>query len=95
MVSGHSVGREGPSAHLGAASSNIPAQAMGLPNNSLRTLIACGTAGGIAAAFNTPLAGVIFAMEVIVAEYTVAGFIPVILAAVSASAAGSRPRPRS
>ncbi len=56
-----------------------------MPNNSLRILIACGTAGSIAAAFNTPLAGVIFAMEVIIAEYTVVGFIPVILAAVSAA----------
>lgn len=86
LASGQSGGREGPGVHLGGAINSLLGQRLGLPNNSLRVLIACGTAGGIAAAFNTPLAGVIFAMEVIVAEYTVVGFIPVILAAVSASA---------
>lgn len=86
MIAGHSVGREGPSAHLGAASSNLPAQALGLPHNSLRVLTACGAAAGIAASFNTPLAGAVFAMEVLMLEYTVAGFAPVILATVSATA---------
>jgi CIC family chloride channel protein len=86
MISGHSVGREGPSAHLGAASSNLPAQALGLPNNSLRVLAACGAAAGIAASFNTPLAGAAFALEVLLMEYTVAGFAPIILATVSATA---------
>jgi CIC family chloride channel protein len=85
IVAGHSVGREGPSAHLGAASSNLPAQALKLPNNSLRVLAACGAAAGIAASFNTPLAGAVFAMEVLVMEYTVVGFAPVILATVSAT----------
>jgi len=86
MIAGHSVGREGPSAHLGAASSNLPAQALRFPNNSLRVLAACGAAAGIAASFNTPLAGAAFAMEVLLLEYTVAGFAPVILATVSATA---------
>ena len=86
LATGQSGGREGPGVHLGGAVNSILGQKLGLPNNSLRVLIACGTAGGIAAAFNTPLAGVIFAMEVIIAEYTVVGFIPVMLAAVSASA---------
>jgi CIC family chloride channel protein len=85
IVAGHSVGREGPSAHLGAASSNLTAQALKLPNNSLRVLAACGAAAGIAASFNTPLAGAVFAMEVLVMEYTVVGFAPVILATVSAT----------
>jgi len=86
LASGQSGGREGPGVHLGASISSSFAGWLGLPNNSRRILIACGTAGSIAAAFNTPLAGVVFAMEVIVVEYTVIGFTPVILAAVSATA---------
>ena len=85
MIAGHSVGREGPSAHLGAASSNLPAQALGLPHNSLRVLAACGAAAGIAASFNTPLAGALFATEVLLMEYTVASLTPIIMATVSAT----------
>jgi len=85
LISGHSVGREGPGVHLGVTASNLPAQAMGLPNNTLRVLAACGTAAAIAASFNTPLAGVAFALEVLMFDYTVAAFAPVVLAAVSAT----------
>ncbi len=86
LATGQSGGREGPGVHLGGAINSLLGQWLSLPNNSLRILIGCGTAGGIAAAFQTPLAGVLFAMEVIIAEYSVVGFIPVMLAAVSASA---------
>ena len=85
IIGGHSVGREGPHIFLGAAAGSLLGQQFSLPNNVIRTLVACGTAAGIAASFNTPLAGVVFALEVVMMEYTVASFIPVILAAVSAT----------
>ncbi|WP_372982684.1 chloride channel protein, partial [Marinobacter sediminum] len=85
VVTGQSAGREGPAVHLGAAFSSLMGQWMRLPNNSIRTLVACGCAAAISASFNTPISGVIFAMEVVMMEYTIAGFTPIILAAVSAA----------
>ncbi len=85
LVSGHSVGREGAHIFLGASTGSLLGQKLELPNNAIRTLVGCGTAAGIAASFNTPLAGVIFSLEVILLDYQLASFIPVILAAVSAT----------
>ena len=86
IIGGHSVGREGPHVHLGASVSSLFGQVIKAPNNSIRTLMACGSAAGIAASFNTPLAGVIFALEVVMMEYTLSSFIPIILASVVATA---------
>ena len=85
LASGQSAGREGPAIHLGAAAASLLGQKLSLPNNSIRNLVGCGSAAAIAASFDTPIAGVIFAMEVVMLEYTVVSFIPVIIAAVSAT----------
>ncbi len=85
LTSGHSVGREGPVVHLGAAVGSLLGQGLKLPNNSLRNLIACGVSAAIAASFNTPLAAVIFTMEVVMIEYSVANFTPVIISTVTAT----------
>ena len=82
---GLSGGREGPAIHLGAAASSLLGEAFRLPDNCVRTLVACGTAAAIGASFNTPMAGVIFAMEVVMMEYAIVSFIPVIIATVTAT----------
>ena len=85
LATGLSGGREGPAIHLGATASSLLGQRLGVPADSLRILVACGAAAAIAGSFNTPMAGVVFAMEVVLMGYAVASFIPVGLAAVTAT----------
>ncbi|HUN00259.1 MAG: hypothetical protein B7X12_04750 [Halothiobacillus sp. 20-53-49] len=81
LLVGLSSGREGPGIHLGAAGGSWLGRTLDLPHNSVRTLVGCGAAAAIAASFNTPLAAVIFSLELIVRQYTLATFIPIMLAA--------------
>ena len=82
IVAGHSVDREGPAVHIGAASANLLGQKMHISAEEDYTLAACGAAAAIAAVFNTPLAGVIFVVEVLRVKYDVSRFLPIIVASV-------------
>lgn len=86
--SGGSVGREGPIAQIGAALGSTLGQLLKLPNSRLRTLVASGAAGGIAATFNAPLAGAFFALEVILSDWKAEAFAPVVVSSVIASVVG-------
>ncbi|MAR01174.1 MAG: chloride channel protein [Oceanospirillaceae bacterium] len=85
LVSGHSVGREGPAVHLGAGTASLVGQYSGVAHHRLRILAAAGVASAISASFDTPMAGVIFAMEVVLLEYSIRSFVPIILASVAGS----------
>jgi len=86
LGSGHSMGQEGPAVHIGSGIANQLGQVANRVPSQLRLLIGCGTAAAISSAFDTPLAGVLFAMEVILMEYSLLGFTPVIAASVTSAA---------
>jgi CIC family chloride channel protein len=83
--SGGSVGREGPIVQISSALGSTLGQLFRLSEDKKRILIACGAAGGIAATFNAPLAGIFFALEVILREYGTRYFSSVVLSAVTAT----------
>lgn len=82
LMGGLSIGKEGPAVHVGATFGSRIAMRLGLSQSHVEVLVACGIAGAISAAFQTPLAGVLFALEVIFLEYQIAIILPVILSAV-------------
>lgn len=86
--SGGSVGREGPIVQISAAIASTLGQMAHLSEDNLRLLVAAGAAGGISATFNAPIAGVFFALEVILRHFNVRNFSVVVLSSVVASAIG-------
>ncbi len=82
LGSGASAGREGPVVHLGAAISTSFSRLFRLPDLSGRTLLACGVASAVSASFNAPIAGVLFAHEVILGHYGMRAFVPIVISSV-------------
>lgn len=85
---GGSVGREGPIVQIGSALGSSLGSWLRAGEAHTRLLVACGAAGGIAATFNAPLAGVFFAMELILGDFAVRSFGMVVLSSVTASVIG-------
>ncbi len=83
---GGSVGREGPIVQIGSAVGSTLGQLFKVSGSRMRTMVGCGAAAGIAATFNAPIAGSIFAIEIILGEFEIASFSPIVISAVSATA---------
>jgi CIC family chloride channel protein len=86
--SGGSVGREGPIVQIGSALGSALGQLLRVPESRLRLLVACGAAGGISATFNAPIAGVVFALELILRDFEAEPFGVVVLSSVAANIIG-------
>jgi chloride channel protein, CIC family len=86
--SGGSVGREGPIIQIGSAFGSTVGQWLRIPAWQRTTLIAAGAGAGIAATFNTPIGGVLFAAELLLHEVSVWTLVPVVIATASASYVG-------
>ncbi len=82
---GGSVGREGPIVQIGSALGSSIGQLMNLGERRLRTLVGCGAAAGIAATFNAPIAGALFAAEVILGDFAPTQLTPIVISSVSAT----------
>ncbi|MHC4081974.1 MAG: chloride channel protein [Planctomycetota bacterium] len=79
---GGSVGREGPIVQIGSALGSTIGQWLRIDRERLRTLVGCGAAAGIAATFNAPVAGALFAVEIILGDFGVAQFSPIVISSV-------------
>jgi len=82
---GGSVGREGPIVQIGSSLGSTVGQFFRIPSKKLKTLVGCGAAAGIAAAFNAPIAGALFAVEIILMDFAVAQFSPIVISSVMAT----------
>lgn len=80
---GASVGREGPVVLLGAGLASAVGKRLGYSRGNMLTLLGCGVASAVAASFNAPLAGALFALEVVVGHYRLKAFAPVVMASVT------------
>ena len=88
IAGGGSVGREGPIVQIGAALGSSLGGVARVAEDRRTLLVACGAAGGIAATFNAPLAGVVFAMEIVLRDFAARSFGMVVVSAVTASVVG-------
>jgi CIC family chloride channel protein len=85
LGAGASAGREGPAVHLGATIASIINRKLGFNAKQRRALLGCGAAAAVSASFNAPIAGVLFALEVVLGNYALSVFGPIAAASVAAA----------
>ena len=85
LSTGGSTGREGPVVHMGALISSWISERLGADGITGRDLLGCAVAAAVSASFNAPIAGTIFALEVVLRHFAVHAFAPIVIA----SAAGT------
>ncbi len=82
--SGGSAGREGPIVQIGAGIGSAFGQLLRLNVYQTRVLLACGVSGAVSATFDTPVGGVLFAIELIIREFKTKSFVPIVISSVLA-----------
>jgi chloride channel protein, CIC family len=85
IATGGSVGVEGPSILIGAGIASLIGKQLKFSDDRVRLLVGAGAATGLAATFNVPIAGAIFALEIIMADFSIRAFSPVVIASVFAT----------
>src|SRR6266704_1890216 len=80
VATGGSLGREGPLVRMGAAIGSLFGRRFQLGGNRINILVGCGAAAGIAAAYNAPIGGALFALEVILGNFALESFGPIVVA---------------
>lgn len=85
LGTGASAGREGPAVHIGSVLSGVIAQRLKFTPAQIRALLGCGAAAAVASSFNAPLAGLLFAHEVVLGRYRISDIGPIAVASVSGS----------
>ncbi|MBL4699089.1 MAG: chloride channel protein, partial [Phycisphaerales bacterium] len=83
---GGSAGAEGPIVQIGAVTGSVIARKIGVPRRHIGTLVGCGAAAGISSIFNAPIAGVFFALEILLRDFSLRTFTPIVIASVFATA---------
>lgn len=84
--SGGSAGAEGPIIQIGSTAGSFIGQRLGVSREHMGTLVGCGAAAGIASIFNAPIAGVFFVLEILLRDFSIRTFTPIVISSVFSAA---------
>ena len=88
--SGCSAGTEGPIVQIGSVIGSVGGQWLKISREHMQTLVGCGAAAGIASVFNAPIAGVFFVLEILLRDFSLKTFTPIVVSSVFSAVATQR-----